>query len=63
MSEKTFRKVKVLQGRARAEADKQGLTPDDLVLLTTTYTDGLPTYKVEKVYGDPITYILRRART
>ena len=56
-----IRNVKVLQGRAKAEADKLGLTLDDLVILTTTYTDSLPEYHIEKIDGDPVSFLLKRS--
>ena len=45
-----FRKVKILQGDAKAEAMKQGLKPDDLVVVRTS---------VEKVEGDVVSYLLK----
>jgi len=56
-----IRKVKVLQGRAKLEAEKQGLSPDDLVIVTTRINIGsLPDYSVEKIEGDPTSYLLKR---
>lgn len=55
-----IRKVKVLQGNAKKEAEKQGLSPNDLVILTTS-ANPLPEYHIEKVEGDPISYLLKRA--
>ena len=55
-----FRKVKVLQGRAKEEADKQGLSPDDLVIMKTTIVNSFPEYGIEKIEGDPISYLLKR---
>lgn len=49
MSSIGIRKVEVLQGMAKALAEKQGLNPDDLVILTIS---------IEKVIGDPISYLL-----
>ena len=60
MQDKRIRKVKVLRGRAKTEADKLGLAPDDLVILTTTYTDSLPEYHVEKIKGDPLTFLTQK---
>lgn len=48
-----IRKVKVLQGVARIKAEKLGLSPNDLVLLTS---DG----HIEKIVGDPVSYLLKR---
>jgi hypothetical protein len=55
-----IRKVKMLQGRAKVEAEKQGLTPNDLVIVTTS-VNSLPEYHIEKVDGDPVSYLLKRA--
>jgi len=57
-----IRKVKMLQGRAKMEAEKQGLTPNDLVIVTTS-VNSLPEYHVEKVEGDPVSYLLKRANS
>ncbi len=57
-----IRKVKMLQGRAKVEAEKQGLTPNDLVIVTTT-VNSLPEYHIEKVDGDPVSYLLKRAQS
>lgn len=56
-----IRKVKFLQGRAKDEADKQSLQLDDLVLLTTS-VNSLPEYHMEKIIGDPVSYLLKRAK-
>jgi len=56
-----IRKVKVLHGRAKAEAEKQDLKPDDLVILTTS-VNSLPEYRVEKIDGDPVSFLLKRAK-
>jgi len=57
-----FRKVKVLRGRAKEAADKQGLGPEDLVVLTTKIKKGEPPeYMVEKVEGDAVSFLLKRA--
>lgn len=55
------RKVKVLQGRAKDEALKQGLEPNDLVIVTTT-VNSLPEYHIEKIDGDPVSFLLKRAK-
>ena len=57
--EPIIRKVKVLRGRARDEADKMGLEPDDLVIITTSLHP-LPEYHIEKVEGDPVSFLLRQ---
>ena len=62
MSETRFRKVKVLRGRAKEEAMKQGLNPEDLVVVKTKINpDCPPDYEVEKVEGDPVSYLLKRS--
>lgn len=48
-----IRKVKVLQGRAKEEAEKKGLNPNDLVLVIVTTN-------IEKIDGDPVSYLLKR---
>jgi ribosomal protein L22 len=61
MSDISIRKVKVLQGRAKAEAEKQGLNPEDLVIVKTSVNSGsLPNYYIEKIEGDPVSYLLKR---
>jgi len=57
--EHCIRKVKVLQGRAKDEAEKQGLDPDDLVIVTTS-VHPLPEYHIEKIEGDPVSFLLER---
>ena len=49
-----IRKVKVLQGKAKEEADKQKLAPDDLVIVTDNH--------VEKIDGDPVSFLLKRSQ-
>lgn len=56
-----IRKVKVLRGRAREEAEKLGLNPNDLVIVTTRLVNSVPEYYIEKVDGDPVSYLLKRA--
>jgi hypothetical protein len=61
MSDFSIRKVKVLQGRAKAEAEKQGLNSEDLVIVKTSVKSGsLPNYHIEKIEGDPVSYLLKR---
>lgn len=57
-----IRKVSVLQGRAKDEAVRMGLSPDDLIILTTS-VNSLPEYHIEKIEGNPISYLLKRAKT
>jgi len=56
-----IRKVKVLRGRAKLEAEKQKMQPDDLVIVTTSLTV-LPEYHIEKIVGDPVSFLLKRAK-
>lgn len=46
-----IRKVKVLQGMAKAIAEDYGLEPEDLVVVTIS---------LEKIIGDPISYLLEQ---
>ena len=57
--EHSIRKVKVLQGRAKAEAERQGLDPDDLVIITTS-VHPLPEYHIQKIEGDPVSFLLKQ---
>jgi len=57
--EHSIRKVKVLQGRAKTEAEKQGLDPDDLVIITTS-VHPLPEYHIQKIEGDPVSFLLKQ---
>lgn len=57
-----IRKVKVLQGRAKDEAEKKRLAPDDLVIVKTS-VNSLPKYEIEKIEGDPVSFLLKRAKT
>jgi hypothetical protein len=56
-----IRKVKVLQGRLKNEAQKQNLNPDDLVIVKTS-VNSLPEYQIEKIVGDPVSFLLKRAK-
>jgi hypothetical protein len=47
-------KVKMLTGKAKDDAKKKGLAPDELVIV-----DGS---KVEKIEGDPVSFLLKRAK-
>ena len=51
MNNTVIRKVSVLQGVAKALAKKQGLDPNDLVILTVS---------IEKVIGSPVSYLLSK---
>lgn len=54
MNNTVIRKVKVLQGMAKDMAEKQGLDPDDLVVLTVS---------IEKVVGDPVSFLLSKVES
>lgn len=56
-----IRKVKVLQGRAKEVAEKSELKPDDLVIVTTR-VNSLPEYQIEKIDGDPVSFLLKRSK-
>ena len=62
MNEIVIRKVKVLRGRARVEAFRMGLEQDDLVIVTTSLHP-LPEYHLEKVVGDPVSYLLSQMQS
>lgn len=51
-----IRKVKVLGHRAKEEADKQGLSENDLVIVRTVI-GSLPTYKLTKIEGSPTQFL------
>jgi len=56
-----IRKVKILGGRLREQADKMGLQPNDLVIVKTEIKKGqLPIYSLEKIEGSPIDYLQKR---
>ena len=55
MNKPIIRKVKVLQGKLKTEAKKQGLSPEDLVIVLENNT-------VEKIDGDPVSYLLNRSK-
>ena len=57
-----IRKVKVLQGRLMEEALNKGLDSNDLVIVTTR-VNSLPKYNIEKIEGDPISFLINRAKT
>ena len=46
-------KVNTLQGRAKLMAEADGLDLDDLVILTIS---------IEKIVGDPVSYLLSKAQ-
>lgn len=53
-----IRKVKILNGRAKEEAYRIGALDEDLVILRSTYYSH-PTYNVEKIIGDPVSYLMK----
>ena len=56
-----IKQVKVLHGSAKGKAMRQGLKPDDLVIVTTRVKLLLlPEYHVEKIEGDPVSFLLKR---
>jgi len=56
---KIIRKVRTLKGRAKIEAEKQGLSPNDLVIVATSLVDGFPEYHLEKIEGDIVSYLIK----
>ncbi len=50
-----IRKVSVLQGKVKEEAKRKGLSPNDLVIVK-------PNGHLEKIVGDPVSYLLKRAK-
>lgn len=53
-----IRKVKALGDRAKEEADKQGFSENDLVVVRTVFNSGsLPKYKLTKIKGSPTQFI------
>jgi hypothetical protein len=62
-SDLRIRKVKILQGKAREAAEAVGAGEDDLVILTTSRYHSQPTYKAEKIVGDPTVYLTRNRKT
>ncbi len=58
-----IRKVKGLSYRARDEADRMGLSDDDMVIVRTYHDfnkSPLPFYELEKIVGSPINYLLSK---
>jgi hypothetical protein len=54
----TIRKVSVLRGEAYVTAKKVA-EDDDLVIVRTTYTKDGAHYEIEKIIGDPVSYLMR----
>jgi hypothetical protein len=50
----SIRKVKVLEGKEKDEAEKMNLNPEDLVFITDDH--------IEKINGDPLSWLLKRAK-
>jgi len=58
-----IKKVLVLGAKLKKQAKEQGLTDEDLVLVTTTIHENKPpTYKLEKVIGSPTDWLLERCK-
>ena len=51
-----IRKVKVLQGKAKVEAEKRKLSPDDLVIVKNDHIK-------EVIIGDPVSFLLKLANS
>lgn len=56
-----IKKVKMLNDRAREEANKQGLDENDLVIIRTTIAIP-PKYEIEKIEGSPIMYLQNKIK-
>lgn len=54
-----IRKVKILQGAAKAAAETKGYKGDDLVIVKTSEYHSPPKYNVERIEGDPTTYLFK----
>lgn len=63
MSDTRIVKVSILKGRPKIEAERQGLSPDDLVVVTVSTIDGFPEYHIEKVEGDPTSFLLSKVQS
>lgn len=48
-----IKKVKVLQGKERDEAEMMRLNPEDLVLITD---------HIEKIYGNPVSWLIKHSK-
>ena len=55
MDKPIIRKVKVLQGQLKIKAENQGLSTEDLVIVMKDNT-------IEKIDGDPVSYLLNRSK-
>lgn len=63
-SDVSIRKVRILKGRAKEAALSVGAKENDLVILRTSeYHSGEPTYTAEKIEGDPVSYLMRERLT
>jgi len=58
-SEISIRKVRVLCGRARQQAERMMLNENDLVIVRTKIDKGLPEYDLTKIHGSPIEFLRR----
>lgn len=61
-SDVRIRKVRILKGKAREEATKLGLGDDDLVILRASEYHSPPDFTVEKITGDPVSYLMRKKK-
>jgi len=55
-----IRKVRVLKGELGKMAKKRGFKPEDLVVVKTRIEGGVPRYELERIEGDPVSWMLRR---
>lgn len=56
------KKVSVLQGRPWTKAMNMGLDDNDLVIVRTKFSkNGGLQYELEKIEGDPVSYLLNKA--
>jgi len=59
LGETVIRKVRALGDRARKQAEAQGLSDDDIVIVNTIIDGGLPNYKITKIEGSPTDFLDR----
>lgn len=56
-SKATVRAVKVLKGEPRAEAERQNLNLDDIVVVKKSEYNSEPNYNVKKITGSIVKYL------